>query len=433
MKKLLPSLCFLTILASLAACNDTTNSVTPAAKKDVQETMEQASTEMINQANDDIAKKADAPKDGKRPPGGFKQKSVSNKDFVGITTSAGKVTGLFPIKNTGVSTQGIADAANDFLSSLTGEQAKKLRFAIDDDEWLKWSNVDNGIYQRAGVSLKEMTDKQKEKAFALMSASLSAKGLHQSKDIMKTDQTLKELNNGDSRYDEELYFFTVMGEPSATEPWGWQIDGHHLVVNYFVLGDQVVLSPAFMGGEPVRTTTGKHKGNVILQEEQDLGLAFMQSLDAEQQTQATIDDPRRGRFKSGAGEDNLVLDYEGIPVKTLSNMQQEKLLAVVSEYINNLPQGHAQVKLDEFKAHLDDTWFAWIGETSDDAVFYYRIHSPVLLIEFDHQGYVGVPHDRSKRGEATRDHIHTMIRTPNGNDYGKDLLGQHLRKHHSHD
>jgi hypothetical protein len=30
----------------------------------------------------------------------------------------------------------------------------------------------------------------------------------------------------------------------------------------------------------------------------------------------------------------------------------------------------------------------------------------------------------------TRDHIHTIVRTPNGNDYGKDLLRQHLLAEH---
>lgn len=359
-----------------------------------------------------------------------KNRGISSADFVGITTSQGKVDGLFPIKSTGVSTQGIVDAANAFLASLTDKQKQKVSFTIDSDEWLHWSNVDSGIFQREGISLKAMSAEQKQKAFALMAASLSAKGLEQSKNIMKTDQTLKELNKGDDRYDEELYFFTLMGKPSKTEPWGWQIDGHHLVVNYFVLGDQIVLSPAFMGGEPVTTTSGKYKGNVILQAEQNLGLAFMQSLSKEQQQKATIDSMRRGRFKSGAGKDNLVLDYEGIPVTALNAKQQQKLLALASEYIGNLSEGHAKVKMAEFKAHLNDTWFSWMGDTTDDAVFYYRIHSPVLLIEFDHQGYVGVPHDRSKRG-PTRDHIHTMIRTPNGNDYGKDLLRQHLEKHHA--
>jgi hypothetical protein len=33
-----------------------------------------------------------------------------------------------------------------------------------------------------------------------------------------------------------------MGRPSASEPWGWQLDGHHAIISYFVLGDQVVMT-----------------------------------------------------------------------------------------------------------------------------------------------------------------------------------------------
>jgi hypothetical protein len=58
-------------------------------------------------------------------------------------------------------------------------------------------------------------------------------------------------------------------------------------------------------------------------------------------------------------------------------------------------------------------------------VFYYRIHSPVVLIEFDHQSPVALPGPRVP-GKA---HIHTVVRTPNGNDYGKDLLRQHYAQH----
>jgi hypothetical protein len=53
-------------------------------------------------------------------------------------------------------------------------------------------------------------------------------------------------------------------------------------------------------------------------------------------------------------------------------------------------------------------------------VFYYRIHSPVILIEFDHQRGVALRSDK-----PSRNHIHTVVRTPNGNDYGKDLLRLH--------
>jgi hypothetical protein len=83
------------------------------------------------------------------------------------------------------------------------------------------------------------------------------------------------------------------------------------------------------------------------------------------------------------------------------------------------------------RRHLDSTRFAWVGGTSPDAVFYYRVQSPVVLIEFDHQRPVALP--GAAAGVPTRQHIHTVVRTPNGNDYGKDLLRQHLARHpHPH-
>ncbi len=353
-----------------------------------------------------------------------------SEPFRGIETENGKESGLFPIKSSGVSTVPIKKAAESFLSSLTQEQKQRTQFGIEDEEWRKWCNVDNGIYDRQGVSLKEMTEPQKKAAFHLMQVSLSAKGLQLSKDIMKTDQTLKELNNGDAAYDEELYFFTLMGTPSPTEPWGWQLDGHHLVINYFVLGDQVVMSPIFMGGEPIITTSGKYKGNTLFQDEQNLGLDFMQSLPQEIQTEATLSTSKhKNDIKAEASKDNVTFNYEGVPVSKLPEAQKVKLVYLIRQYINNIEEGHHQLKMEEIMAHWNSTYFAWVGETTADAVFYYRLHSPVVLIEFDHQAAVGVPN--SPKGPI-RNHIHTILRTPNGNDYGKDLLRQHLEKSHNH-
>ena len=221
--------------------------------------------------------------------------------YVGIFTKDSDSTDLFQIRSTGVSTLPIQQAAESFLNDLSPSQLQRTTFDINDEEWRKWCNVDNGIYDRQGVSLKEMTEIQKKDAFQLIQESLSAKGLQLSKDIMKTDQTLKELNNGSLDYDEELYFFTVLGEPSSTEPWGWQLDGHHLVINYFILGDQIVMSPVFMGGEPIITTSGKYKGNTLFQDEQNLGLSLMQSLSQEQQKEATISKTKTGNNNVAKG------------------------------------------------------------------------------------------------------------------------------------
>ncbi|MFC4218780.1 DUF3500 domain-containing protein [Flagellimonas marina] len=351
------------------------------------------------------------------------------ESYVGIFTEKGDSTGLFQIRSTGVSTLPIQKAAENFLNGLSPSQLQTTTFDINDEEWRKWCNVDNGIYDRQGVSIKELNEIQKKDAFKLIQESLSAKGLKLSKDIMKTDQTLKELNSGSSDYDEELYFFTIMGKPSSIEPWGWQLDGHHLVINYFILGDQVVMSPVFMGGEPIITTSGKYKGNTLFQDEQNFGLALMQFLTLEQQKEATISNIKTGNNNvAEANKDNLTLNYEGIQVSKFSNEQRQKLLDLIYLYISNMREGHDKVKMEEVIAHIDNTWFSWVGKTNENAVFYYRIHSPVVLIEFDHQRVVGVPN--ADDGKPSRNHIHTVVRTPNGNDYGKDLLKQHKEKHH---
>ena len=354
---------------------------------------------------------------------------LADDPYVGIHGSSGIERGLFRIESTGVSTTPIREAAEAFLASLTADQRARTTFPVDDDEWRKWMN--QHFYVRQGVGFDEMDEAQREAAFGLMRASLSADGLKLSRDIMNLNRTLGELN-GDrfAEYNEWLYWITVMGEPSADQPWGWQIDGHHLIVNYFVLGDQVVMTPLFVGSEPVIAESGKFKGTAIMQREQDQGLALIRSLPAEQRAKAIVETSKDGNDNLGeAFSDNIVLDYAGIPASELSADARRRLLDLIGIYVHNLREGHARVRMAEVEAHLDETRFAWIGGIGDDAVFYYRIHSPVILIEFDHQRPVGIRHLVEGR-RPIRQHIHAVVRTPNGNDYGKDLLRQHYEREH---
>ena len=185
-----------------------------------------------------------------------RRRRVSRNPFKGITTNGEPVRGLFPVRSTGVSTEPVRVAAEKFLGALSEEQRRKTAFAVDDVEWRKWMN--QSFYVRQGVGFNEMSEAQREAAFGLMRASLSAKGLKLSRDIMKLNHTLGELNHDNFvEYGEWLYWITVMGTPSASEPWGWQLDGHHLIINYFVLGDQVVMTPAFFGSEPALRQRGQ--------------------------------------------------------------------------------------------------------------------------------------------------------------------------------
>lgn len=341
--------------------------------------------------------------------------------FVGLTTDGEPEPGLFDIESTGVSTEPVRRAALALLDALTAAQRERMSFAVDDQEWRNWANIHR--FPREGVSLEEMTAAQREAAYDLLRSGLSAKGYGTARDIMRLNHHLAELVDNFDEYGEHLYYFTIMGEPSATEPWGWQLDGHHLIVNYFVLGDQVVMTPTFMGSEPVAAHSGRYAGTSILEAEQRLAVELMRSLDAEQQRRAMLPGTKsRGENLAEMFRDNVRVPLEGIPATALDREQRERLTALIGAYVGNMDDGHAAVKMDEVRAHLDRTHFAWKGEVGPEGVFYYRIFSPVVYIEFDHQGPTALA---GPRDVATRNHIHSVIRTPNGNDYGRNLLRQH--------
>ncbi|HEY3441941.1 MAG TPA: DUF3500 domain-containing protein [Paludibaculum sp.] len=377
------------------------------------------------------------------PPSGFRERAARQsaeaekrglaEPFRGITTAGTVQPGLFTIRSTGVSTEPVRRAAEAWLNTLSAAQRDKTTFAIDDDEWRKWMN--QHFYVRQGVSFLEMSESQREAAVGLLRASLSAKGLQLTRDIMRLNHTLAELNNNDfEQYGEWLYWITIMGKPSATEPWGWQLDGHHIIINYFVLGDQVVMTPVFAGSEPVTAHAGKYKGLSILQDEQNDGRTFFLSLTEAQRAKALVRLSKTGNDNIGeAFKDNVVVEYTGVRGDELQPAQKKQLLDLIHEYVRNMDDGHAKVKMAEVASHLDETRFSWIGGSAPDSVFYYRIHSPVILIEFDHQQPAGLRHLAQDPKAPNREHVHTVVRTPNGNDYGKDLLRQHYLQHpHPH-
>jgi hypothetical protein len=348
--------------------------------------------------------------------------------FEGITTNGKVIPGLFEINPTGVSTEPVRNAAEKFIDSLTNVQLARTMFPIDDLQWRKWMN--QHFYARQGISFQEMTDVQRDAAFGLMHTSLSTKGFELTRNVMRLNETLAELADEHVFLGEWLYFITIMGKPSATEPWGWQLSGHHAIINYFVLGDQVVMTPLFLGSEPVRATSGKYKGLVILQQEQNDGLEMLQALSDAQRQQAILSFSKTGNNNlTEAFKDNVILDYAGLRANDLANPARRRLRDLVHLYVSNMDDGHTRVKMDEVDRHIDNSWFAWIGGMQADSAFYYRVQSPVILIEFDHQRPANLAKFATDPKKPTQQHIHCVVRTPNGNDYGKDLLRQHYLAH----
>jgi len=348
--------------------------------------------------------------------------------FRGITTNHEVIPGLFEIRPSGVSTEPVRNAAEKFIASLTNVQLGRTMFPVDDIQWRKWMN--QHFYPRQGISFQEMTEAQRDAAFGLMHASLSAKGFELTRNVMRLNETLADLADEHVFLGEWLYFITILGKPSATEPWGWQFQGHHAIINYFVLGDQVVMTPVFLGSEPVRATSGKYKGVEVLQQEQKDGLEMLGALSDTQRQQAILSFSKTGNNNlTEAFKDNVVLEYAGLRANDLATAARQRLRDLVDLYVSNLDEGHARVKMDEVDRHLDNTWLTWIGGTQADSAFYYRVQSPVILIEFDHQRPANLAKFATDPKKPTQQHIHCVVRTPNGNDYGKDLLRQHYIAH----
>ena len=331
------------------------------------------------------------------------------------------------MRKTGLSVEPILRAARDFLAMLNSQQQHQVLFDIGSHVWRSWSNV-HPFLMRHGLGLHKLLPAQRKAALALMSSALSSSGFETARNVMKLNEHACELTGLTEEYSEWYYWLSIFGKPSATEPWGWQFDGHHLILNCFILGDQLVLTPQFMGSEPVFAESGKYSGTHVFRAEESVGLAMMRGLGPEQQAKATIGTTLPSECLTAAYSDNVRLPYEGIRYDDLNSKQQGVLRDLMGVYLHRIRPGHSELRLDEALDHLGDTHFSWVGAHDDHSPFYYRIYSPVVLIEFDHQP--GIVYSNN---EHTRDHIHTVVRTPNGNDYGKDLLRQHYARHdHSH-
>jgi hypothetical protein len=354
-------------------------------------------------------------------------KACLGEEFKGITTDGIVQPGLFPVRKTGVSTAPILRAALDFLALLDGHQRQQVFFDIESNVWRSWSNV-HPFLMRSGLALHELNSAQRQAALALMSSALSSSGFETARNVMKLNEHCCELTGLTHEYNEFYYWISLFGTPSETEPWGWQLDGHHLIINCFVLGDQLVLTPQFMGSEPVFAESGKYAGTHVFRAEEGVGLAMMRGLSAEQQAKAIIGTKLPGEALGAAYSDNIQMAREGLRYDDLTSGQQSVLRDLIGVYLHRTRPGHAEIHLEQAFDHLRETAFSWIGAFDDHGAFYYRIYSPVLLVEFDHQSGI-VYHNN----EPTRDHVHTVVRTPNGNDYGRDLLRQHYARHdHSH-
>ena len=134
-------------------------------------------------------------------------------------------------------------AANNFLATLTADQAAKATYPLSDKERFNWHFIPR---ERKGLSFKEMAPEQKHLATALLSTGLSHRGFLKASTIMSLEQVLRDLEQGKGpTRDPELYFVTIFGKPDAQLTWGWRVEGHHLSLNFLLAaGHEISVTPS---------------------------------------------------------------------------------------------------------------------------------------------------------------------------------------------
>ncbi|XEV04695.1 hypothetical protein FSHL1_009982 [Fusarium sambucinum] len=362
-------------------------------------------------------------------------KELYDQPYKGITTDGNVIPNLFRLadmdQDFGAPSYA-AKVARDAIDIASAEEKEKLLRPVDAPEWRFWLNPE--IYAfRHGIRLEEASKDLVAALHNLMKASLSKEGYEKAHGCMKVNQFLGEVVNGSKVLNENSFNFVIFGTPSQGEPWGWQIFGHHLCMNCFMVGTQMVISPVFMGAEPNIIDQGPHEGLELFVDQEQTALRLMQSFDASIQKDVQIYKKLSGpeyppgrwhradqRHLGGAFQDNRIIPYEGVKVSTFSKSQQDVVRNLVQLSLNYLPEKALAAHLREIDTHWDNTWFCWIGGYGDRDAFYYKVHSPVIMVEFDHHSGVFL-----NNKEPLPFHIHTLVRTPNGNDYGKQLLRQY--------
>ena len=313
-------------------------------------------------------------------------------------------------------TSRMVSAANVFLSTLNEKQRQAVLFSFDDQEQRKrWSNLPTTMVSRGGISLKEMNGAQRSAAMALVWSALSRRGFEKVQQIIDGDEVLKTKEGNNPMFGNDLYYISILGTPSETNPWMLQFGGHHLALNITIAGERGVLTPTLTGAQPALYTLN---GKTVrpLGQESDKAFALLNALDENQRKQAILS-YRLADLVLGPGQDGKTIQPEGLKASAMNEHQRAMLVDVISEWANIIHESAAAARMAEIKAGLEDTWFAWSGPSNvtpgRNITAYYRIQGPKLVIEYAPQRLGGDPSM----------HVHTMYRDPT-NDYGRSFTGK---------
>lgn len=362
-------------------------------------------------------------------------KKLYPQPFTGVTSDGVVREGLFPLTGARpgeeAPTSDMVTAAEKLLALASLEQVSRLSYPVAAPEWQSWANPEF-MQHDTGLRLDELDPSLRDAALAVVEASLSPEGYALARNLMRINGFLGDLVDLPLLMNEYSYNFALYGVPSGTEPWGWQLFGHHVALNCLVAGSQLVVTPVFLGAEPDVIDAGPYEGVKVFKERIQWARGLMAALpDSLRRDAVVFEDmqdpampegrmhPGDERHLAGCFQDNRVIPYEGIRVSAMPAEAVAFLDKVVDDSIAYLPSGPRAARRREIQENYAETWFSWIGGWQGEEAFYFRIQSPVVILELDHHTGVFLDNDT-----PAPFHMHTVVRTPNGNDYGRALINQ---------
>ncbi len=354
--------------------------------------------------------------------------ALYDEEFVGVTSDGVVQEALYTLPPEGSADPALVGAARRLVDALDDTGRAAAMHALDARQWRAWSNPEF-VFHRVGIRLEDHSDDVVEHVHELLRAALSPEGYQQVREAMELNGFLGELVDLPSIMNERSYWFSFFGTPSIDEPWGFQIFGHHLALNFLTVGGREVIAPVFIGAEPALSDDARRP---IFDTREKTAVTLASSLNPEQRAKAVVYPsvldptmpegrlhPADERHVAGAFRDNRVVPYEGIPVTELDRRQRALLREIVEDFHLLLASPERAATMGEYDAHLDETWFSWYGATDGSEPIYFRVHSPVILAELDNHAGVWLSNTL-----PARFHVHSTLRHPNGNDYGRALLAQ---------
>lgn len=311
----------------------------------------------------------------------------------------------------------MAGAAQTLLASLDSTQRAKATLVFDnDDERTDWHYIPR---DRIGLPIKEMDGSQRALAHELVASGLSSRAHDRARKIMGLEKVLAQIEGGGRRFDrdEELYYFSIFGDPSDEEKvWFWRFEGHHISLNNTIVAGRLVsATPVFLGANPAQVRHGEMEGLRALKEEEEMARALLADLDGEQRAQAIIADEAPADILTGHAayvRDQVLA--AGLASGDMSAGQREMLKELVAVYVGRLPDAVAERQMEKLAGGpLDSAHFAWAGALERGKGHYYRVQGSSFLAEYDNT-------------QNDANHIHAVWRDFEG-DFGRDLLREHLQ------